>query len=270
MTQKPLNQLTVLVKGAGEMATGIAVRLYRANLRLIVMAEIEHPLAVRRSVSFCEAVQEQTAEVENIKAIKLSKSGEIGAVWEQQAIAVIVDPEWQICKQISFDIVIDATVAKRNLGTTLDEAPLVIGMGPGFTAEKDVHYVIETNRGHNLGRIIGQGEAEANTGVPGVIAGYSKERVLRAPCDGKFVTDRSIGESVKAGETVGTVAGETVTATIDGVIRGLIRPDSVVTKGLKIGDIDPRDIRAHCFTVSDKARALGGAVLEAILSQFNQ
>ncbi len=269
MTSKPLHQLKILIKGAGEMASGIACRLYRANLRQIVMAETCNPLAVRRKVAFCCAVHEQQITVEGITATRTENKTEITTAWQKGEISVIVDPEWEIGEEIQFDLVIDAILAKKNLGTRKNEAPLVIGLGPGFNAGKDVHLVIETNRGHDLGRVIKTGEAETNTGVPGDIAGFTVARVLRAPCEGQFISERFIGESVKAGDVIGMVGTETVTAKIDGVLRGLIRPDSKVRQGLKIGDIDPRGIVSYCNTVSDKARTLGGAVLEAILSKYN-
>lgn len=251
------------------MASGIACRLYRANLRQIVMAETTNPLAVRRKVAFCEAVHEERITVEEITAVRAGNKAEIIAAWQRGEISVIVDPEWRIGEEIQFDLVIDAILAKKNLGTHKNEAPLVIGLGPGFSAGKDVHLIIETDRGHDLGRIIETGEAKANTGIPGNISGHTLARVLRAPCEGQFVTERSIGESVKAGDVIGTVGSETITATLDGVLRGLIRPNSKVRQGLKIGDIDPRGMVSYCDTVSDKARALGGAVLEAILSENN-
>lgn len=269
MSEKPLSQLKILIKGAGEMATGIACRLHQANLRRIVMAETRQPLAVRRTVSFCEVVHDDHITVEGITAINTTDADSIRSAWEQESVAVIVDPEWQIGQQIQFDVVVDAIIAKKNLGTNQNEAPLVIGMGPGFNAGSDVHKVIETNRGHNMGRVISNGPAEANTGIPGNIGGHTALRVLRAPCDGPFHTDCTIGDLVKAGDAVGRVNGETVTADLDGVVRGLIRPGSTVRKGLKIGDIDPRGDNNYCFTVSDKARSLGGAVLEAILETFN-
>lgn len=269
MTDRGLNQLKILIKGAGEMATGIACRLHRANMHRIVMAEIEKPLAVRRAVSFCETVYAGRFTVEDITAARVSSKEEIEAEWKQNCIGVIVDPAWEIMSLIPFDVVIDATIAKRNLGTRQSDAPLVIGMGPGFSAGSDVHIVIETNRGHDLGRLIKTGEAEPNTGIPGNIGGYTAERVLRAPCEGVFATEKSIGDLVEAGNPVGTIGSETVPAGLDGVIRGLIRPGTPVHKGLKIGDIDPRGNREYCHTISDKARSLGGAVMEAIMGKYN-
>ena len=181
----------------------------------------------------------------------------------------MVDPDWKALDALRPDVVVDAILAKRNLGTHTGEASLVIGLGPGFNAGEDVHLVVETNRGHNLGRIITAGPAEPNTGVPGTIAGVTGQRVLRAPADGQFLSERSIGDQVKAGEMVGSVGEAPVRALIDGVIRGLIRPGNHVTPGLKIGDVDPRAQKQNCDTISDKARAIGGAVLEAILRVFN-
>jgi xanthine dehydrogenase accessory factor len=166
-------------------------------------------------------------------------------------------------------VVVDAILAKKNLGTRLQEAELVIGLGPGFEAGRDVHMVVETNRGHDLGRIITVGSAESNTGIPGSIGGYSEERVLRAPNAGKFIARRSIGDSVNAGEVIGFVHQAEVRTRIGGVVRGLIRSDTPVTSGLKLGDIDPRGLQRNCCTISDKARSIGGAVLEAVMRVFN-
>ena len=269
MDNKPINQLTVGIKGAGEMATGIARGLYRANIRKLFMMEIERPLAVRRKVSFCEAICTDHQTVENVEAVRTAEMEEIALAWRNRQIPVLVDPQWHSIRELKPDVVLDATIAKRNLGTTREEARLVIGLGPGFTAGKDVDIVIETNRGHNLGRIINSGCAEPNTGVPGSIGGHSAKRVLRAGATGTFDSDRCIGELVKQGDCVGTVDGTAVTAQIDGVLRGLIRPGIAVSEGLKIGDIDPRGRVDYCVTISDKSRAIGGAVLTAILSEFN-
>jgi xanthine dehydrogenase accessory factor len=162
-------------------------------------------------------------------------------------------------------VVVDAIMAKRNTGTTISDAPIVIGLGPGFTADADVHAVIETNRGHHLGRVILSGSAEPHTGVPGPTAGFTAERVLRAPCRGTFTGKRRIGDAVEAGEAVASVAGEPVVAKISGVVRGLLADGLFVKDGMKVGDVDPRGVQGHCFTISDKARAIGGGVLEAIL-----
>ncbi len=266
----PLNEIIIAVKGAGEMATGIACRLYNANFRRIFMMEIETPLAVRRRVSFCEAVHDGTASVEGISAVKTEGPSGIQTAWSQNTVPVLADPSWKTIKQLNPHVVIDAVIAKRNLGTTITEAPLVIGLGPGFTAGENVHMAIETNRGHDLGRVILDGSPEPNTGIPGTIAGFAGERVLRAPCAGVFTSHLNIGTLVQKGDIIGHVEEKPVITIIDGIIRGLIRPQTRVTTGLKIGDVDPRGKIEYCNTISEKARALGGSVLEAILRHYNQ
>jgi xanthine dehydrogenase accessory factor len=251
------------------MASAVAWRLYMANFKKILMLETADPLAVRRKVSFCEAVHEGSQTVEGVEAVLANTIEDIQTAWGQGRIAVAADPSWRLLEKISPQVVVDAILAKKNLGTRMTEAELVIGLGPGFKAGDDVHMVIETNRGHDLGRIITTGSAEANTGVPGAIAGYTEERVLRAPATGQFKTSRSIGDLVKAGEIICTVAGQKVSGRIDGALRGLIRSDTTVTRGLKIGDVDPRGRRQYCKTISEKARSIGGSVLEAILRVFN-
>lgn len=264
-----LSSLIILIRGAGEMATGTACRLYRAGFHNILMTEIGAPLAVRRQVSFSEAVHDGSSTVEGTQARLVSQASEVAALWNKGVIAIIVDGENRCKETIRPDVVVDAILAKENLGTTREDAPLVIGLGPGFCAGSDVHVVVETNRGHNLGRLIFDGPASPNTGVPGVIAGETANRVLRAPDDGTFESNFSIGDMVDAGSVVAYVAGKPVTAALSGVIRGLIRPKTPVTKGLKVGDIDPRCDVSYCYTISEKARAIGGAVLEAILMRFN-
>jgi xanthine dehydrogenase accessory factor len=167
-------------------------------------------------------------------------------------------------------VLIDAILAKENRGTRLDDAHLVIALGPGFWAGRDAHFVIETNRGHRLGRVIEEGEAEPNTGIPGEIAGLTWERVLRAPCAGRFQSHRSIGDPVSQGEIVAEVEGIPIKANIPGVMRGLLRDGLKVKEKMKVGDVDPRGIQQHCFTISEKARAIGGGVLEAILRKYNR
>jgi xanthine dehydrogenase accessory factor len=264
-----LKDLVILIRGAGEMATGVAVRLYRSNFRRILMLENASPLAVRRRVSFCEAINEGSMAVEGINAVRVADAVELDTAWASGKIAILVDSMAESVKLFRPDVLIDAILAKRNLGTAISDAPLVIALGPGFTAGKDCHVIVETNRGHNLGRLITSGSAEADTGIPGNISGYTKERVLRARADGVFITEREIGDLVRKGELIGQVGSEPVTTQIDGILRGLIRPGSDVTKGLKIGDIDPRGEVGYCDTISEKARALGGAVLEAILTAYN-
>jgi xanthine dehydrogenase accessory factor len=264
-----LNELIVAIKGAGEMASALAWRIYMSNIRQILMLEAPSPLAVRREVSFCEAVYEGRQTVEGVEACKVDNDTDVRKAWAQGKIAVAVDPEWKILDRFQPNVVIDAILAKKNLGTRMSEAPLVIGLGPGYVAGQDVHLVIETNRGHNLGKILTSGSAAPNTGIPGPIGGYTEERVLRAPCDGEFKTRCAIGDRVKKGDTVATVAADAVQAKIDGVLRGLIRSSSHVRQGLKLGDIDPRGNVDYCHTISDKARAISGSVLEAILRVYN-
>lgn len=269
MTAKTLLERVIVIKGAGEMATGVACRLFGANLRRILMLETHNPLAVRRRVSFCEAVHEGRAAVEGVAAILVKTDGEISKAWEADTVAVMVDPQAESLSRVDADVLIDATLAKRNLGISVADAPLVIALGPGFEVGRDCHIAIETNRGHDLGRLLRSGMAAENTGIPGDIKGYTSERVLRAPADGRFVTQSRIGDLVRSGDSIGQVGDARVLATIDGVLRGLIRPGSMVNKGLKIGDIDPRGQPGYCDTISEKARAIGGAALEAVLSVYN-
>jgi xanthine dehydrogenase accessory factor len=270
MSSAHLGELVIGIKGAGEMASGIAWRLYMANLKKIFMMDVERPLAVRREVSFCEALLDERQTVEGVEAAKAKDFRGIKDIWREGKIAVMADPEWHAAENLSPDVVIDAILAKENLGTTTKEAALVVGLGPGFTAGEDVHMVIETNRGHNLGRIIQTGCADPNTGIPGQIGGHTSKRVLRAPITGIFTSDRAIGEIICRGEVIGTVDDVEVVSEIDGVIRGLIRPNVHVTTGLKISDIDPRKQVEYCHTISEKARAIGGAALEAILRVYNR
>ena len=265
----PVKDLVIAIKGAGEMATGIACRLFQANFKHLFMMEMEHPVAVRRRVSFCEAVHDGTICVEGVTAKKIMGLDQIRTTWEDNAIPVLVDPEWTSIKALFPHVVIDAIIAKKNLGTTLSEARLVIGLGPGFEAGRDVHMVIETNRGHNLGRVILKGCPEPNTGIPGNIGGFTGERVLRAPCSGIFTSVLTIGMPVKKGDVIGHVDEQAVISKIDGVVRGIIRDHTRVKDQLKIGDIDPRGNIDYCTTISEKARAIGGSVLEAILKTYN-
>jgi xanthine dehydrogenase accessory factor len=259
----------VLIKGGGEMASGIAVRLYRAGFREILLLETPAPVAVRRTVSFSEAVYEGEQRVEGVPARLARDPDGIFSLWRREVIAVTVDPQWKCLPLFHPDVSIDAILAKRNLGTALSDAPLVLALGPGFTAGADAHAVIETRRGHNLGRIYRKGAAEADTGTPGAICGYTLERVLRSPEAGAVFSSRRIGDAVRTGETVLSVNGVPVTARIDGVVRGLIHPGIMAPAGIKLGDIDPRGKAEYCQTVSEKARALGGAALEAICAHLS-
>jgi xanthine dehydrogenase accessory factor len=266
---KRIEDLVVLIRGAGEMASGVAHRLYQSHFK-ICMLEIPHPLAVRREVSFCEAIYEGEKEVEGVRAKLISKPEEIPSTWGKRKIPLLMDPEgkktWSFLKP---DILIDAIMAKKNLGTQITDAPLVIGLGPGFTTMKDVHIVIETNRGHHLGKMILNGAAEPDTGIPGEIGGYTLQRVLRTMKKGVFHSQKSIGERVAKGSVVAVVDDFPIIAKISGVVRGLLRDGTEVKKGMKVGDIDPRGKRELCFTISDKARSIAGGALEAILYRFN-
>lgn len=267
---KGLKEMTVLIRGAGEMATGVAHGLARAHFR-VCLTEIAQPQAVRRGVSFCEAIYDGEKEVEGITAKLVAEASQIAGVWAEGKLPLLVDPQSQVRSFLRLDVVVDAILAKRNLGTGLDWAPLVIGLGPGFQAGRDVHMVVETNRGHNLGRLFLKGEAEPNTGVPGNIGGFAEERVLRAPQEGVFRHNgRQIGDLVEAGETLAHVGQAPVLASIRGVLRGLLREGLPVTKGMKVGDVDARAKREHCFTISDKARAIAGGVLEGIMVFYNR
>ena len=260
----------IIIKSGGEMASGVAVRLYRAGFRNIVMLETPHPLAVRRAVSFCEAVHDGEQRVEGITARRADRPEDILDLWRNNMLAVAVDPEWALIPQLAPEVTIDAVLAKRNLGTTMTEAPLVVALGPGFTAGLDAHYVIETNRGHDLGRVYAKGNAQPNTGIPGDIGGYTKERVLRAPVDGIVESCREIGSPIRAGEAVCAVSGVPVLAAINGIVRGCVRPGTRARAGLKLGDVDPRGLPEYCVTVSEKARALGGAGLEVVCGHLNR
>ena len=250
------------------MASALAWKLHMARFR-VVMTECEGPLAVRRRVSFCEAVFDGTAEVEGVVARFIDDPDMAPALHLNGEVPLLVDPGLTCLQTLNPEVLVDATLSKRNLGIHRAMAPLVIALGPGFSAGHDVHMVIETNRGHNLGRIITEGPAEPNTGVPGNIAGKTARRVMRAPADGTFDAHINLGEMVTAGQEVATVAGLPVKAELDGVVRGFIRPGTIVKKGLKVGDVDPRGDVSYLTTISDKARAVAGGVLEGILRVYN-
>jgi len=254
----------VFIRGAGDLASGIALRLHRAGIDL-VLADLPAPTSVRRTVCFSEAIRLGECKVEDVTGVLVSDVDGIQKVIAGDKIPVLVDPEGAFIPKLAPDAVVDAIIAKRNLGTKITDAPVVIGVGPGFTANEDCHAVIETMRGHTLGRVIYEGSAIPNTGVPGVIGGKSAERVIRAPKDGTLTICHEIGDVVSAGEPVGYVDGEPMCANIDGMIRGLLQDGSVVHKGMKSGDVDPRGTSVDYHMVSDKATAIGGGVLEAIL-----
>ena len=254
----------IVIKGAGDLASGAAVRLAHCEFP-IVMTDLSHPTSIRRTVCFSEAILKGTFTVEDVTAEYAHAVDDIAAIHARGHIAVLADPEANCIGLLQPDVVVDAILAKRNLGTKITDAPIVITLGPGFTAGVDCHAVIETMRGHDLGRVILDGAAEPNTGIPGSISGFTTERVLRAPKNGVFAEVRHIGDIVEKGDCIASVDDERITAPISGVIRGLLPTGTPVHTGMKSGDIDPRPIQSHCYTVSDKARAIGGGVLEAIL-----
>lgn len=254
----------VLIKGAGDLASGIALRLHRSGYP-VVMTETAVPTTVRRTVAFSPAIYLGTCRVEDVEGVFCRTLAEAEAAVAAGKIAVMVDETARIRDTWKPEVLVDAILAKRNLGTSISDAPTVIGVGPGFTAGVDCHCVVETKRGHYLGRCIWDGSAIANTGVPGMIGGYAMERLIKATGEGIFRGSVAIGDVVKAGDLVG-YAGETpVYALIDGVVRGLLQDGVPVTVGMKAGDIDPRCEVSHCYTVSDKASSIGGGVLEGIL-----
>jgi len=258
------SKFKIVIKGAGEMATGIAHRLFMANMKNIVMTEIEKPLTVRRTVAFSEAIYTGAWEVEGVTALPVRNAAEVSDVWKNGKIAVIVDPGWNIVESLKPDIVIDAIMAKKNTGTMKNEAPVVIGVGPGFEAPRDVHAVVESNRGHNLGRVIYTGATEPHTGVPGPVMGITTDRVLRSPHDGLVKHVKELGDKIRKGDIVLYVDNTPVPAPIDGILRGLIR-EIQVEANEKIGDVDPRGKKEYYYTITEKARAIGGGVLEAIM-----
>ncbi|MDR0624758.1 MAG: EF2563 family selenium-dependent molybdenum hydroxylase system protein [Treponema sp.] len=256
--------MRVVIKGAGDLASGTALRLRHAGFD-IAMTEIPRPLAVRRTVCFSPAVYEGSARVEDLCAALARDERDLEDCLRRGRIAVFVDPRARIVEKISPDVLVDAIMAKKNTGTSIHDAPVVIALGPGFTAGIDCHAVIETMRGHTLGRVITQGSALPNTGVPGDIGGHTGERLLRSPAEGIFEGRAKIGDLVKKGDTVALAGDLPIRAGIDGVLRGLLPSGTPVSPGMKAGDIDPRCEVSHCFTVSDKALAIAGGVLEAIL-----
>ncbi len=253
----------VVVRGAGDLGTGCIVRLVRSGFRVVAL-ETARPSAIRRTVSLSEAMYDGEASVEGVRAIRC---GSVPEAWSPgDPVPVLEDPEGRSVVRLSPVVLVDAILAKRNLGTSLDMAPVVVALGPGFEAGRDAHAVVETNRGHDLGRVILEGCAQVDTGVPGLIAGQGRDRVIRAPVAGTVELHCGIGDTVEAGYRLLSVGGVAVPAAIGGVVRGLIRQGFDAPAGLKVADVDPRCIREHCLTVSDKARAVGGGVMEAILA----
>lgn len=256
---------SVIVRGGGDIASGVVKMLHSSGFKVLIL-ECEKPTAIRRHVAFSEAVYDGEAVVENIKAVLVKNKKEMIETWNKGFIPIAIDEEGKYIEMLKPYIVVDAILAKKNLGTNKEMAPITIGLGPGFNAGIDVNAVIETMRGHNLGRIIFNGSAMANTGIPGEIGGYSKERVIYSPGDGRINNLKKIGDIVKKGEVIAFVEEREVQANVSGILRGIIRDKSEVFKGLKIGDVDPRLSEINnCSTISDKARTIGGGVLEAIL-----
>ena len=259
----------IIVRGGGDIATGTIHRLHRCGYPVMVL-ETGYPSAIRRQVAFSEAVYDGTSQVEGTVCVRVKDFGEAKKVLKEGDVPLMVDPDCQVLKEVRPWALVDAILAKKNLGTNRQMADKTIALGPGFYAGRDVDLVVETMRGHNLGRLIGNGEAQANTGVPGVSAGYGKERVIHSPAGGILLDKVHIGDKVKKGQNIAVIVtgqGEVaVEATLDGLVRGLIRPGYPVTKGLKIADIDPRESEfENCFTISDKARCIAGSVLEGLL-----
>ena len=264
-----MRDILVAVKGAGDLATGVMHRLARAGFAVMAI-ELPNPTVVRRTVAFAEAVPLGTITVEGITAQRADSLAEIHAAIAIGRIPVVVDPEGKLLKRMALTVLVEATLLKYNSGVAIHDAPIVIALGPGYEAGVDAHAVIETNRGHNLGRVYLSGCTEPNTGIPGAIGGYTIERLLRAPCAGTLYGTRQIGDMVQAHETVALVktaegASVPVVTAITGILRGLVRDGLPVFEGMKVGDVDPRAAREHCFTISDKSRAIAGGVLEAIL-----
>lgn len=264
----------IIVRGGGDLATGTIYRLWKSGFRVLVL-ETDQPAAIRRQVSLCEAVYEGSTTVEDLCAVKIDSTEKMDEIFESGKVPVLVDPDGACIKILKPDVVVDAILAKKNLGTYMDMAPLTIGLGPGFTASGDVHVVIETMRGHDLGRILTEGEAVANTGIPGNIGGYTKERVIHSPAAGTIRNICKLGDIVQQGDVIALIESDgkqmPVSAALPGTIRGLIRDGYPVTEGFKIADIDPREKELqNCFTISDKARCIAGSVLEAVCRHFSQ
>ncbi len=261
--------MLVVIRGAGDIATGIALRLFRARIQ-VVMTDLECPTAIRRTVCFSQAIPDGETAVEDVTAKRVETPAQVLALLEQRIVPVLADPEGHCISTLKPDGVVDAILAKENLGTRITDARVVIGVGPGFTVGEDCHAVVETMRGHYLGRVFYTGSAQPNTGIPGLIGGFAGERVLRAPADGVFHPLRRIGDQVKEGETAATVDGQPMVCTLTGILRGILPEGTPVYKGMKTGDIDPRCKLEHCCCASDKALAVGGGVLEALLALGGQ
>ena len=262
--------MKVVIRGGGDLATGVAEVLYQSGFKILIL-DIEKPSSIRRSVCFSEAIYDGVTKVENIICEKVENENDIEKCWNEKIIPIMVDEKGEIIKKIKPDVVVDSIIAKKNLGTTKEMAPITIALGDGFEAGKDVDIVVETMRGHNLGRVITSGRAMKNTGIPGEIKGVSKDRVIYSLANGRFSSVKKIGDTVQKDEIIGYVGDVEIRGKISGVLRGIIREGYEVTENMKIGDIDPRiEEKNNCFTISDKARSLGGAVLRAIMFRLKE
>ncbi|HLQ40443.1 MAG TPA: selenium-dependent molybdenum cofactor biosynthesis protein YqeB [Tetragenococcus sp.] len=260
-----IEETTVVIRGGGDIATGIIQKMVHAGFKVAVL-ETDRPLAIRRTVAACNAVYFGEYQVEDLCFEKIQQTNDCQKVWQRGKVPLLIDPNGNSLSELKPTVVVDAILAKKNLGTNRQMAPFTIGLGPGFSAPEDVNVVVETMRGHSLGRLFYKGAALANTGVPGVLGGKSAERVVHSPASGKVQHVRLIGDYVEKGELLFYVGDVPVYSPLDGTLRGEIAEGLVISQGLKCADVDPRSVEeVDCFTISDKARALGGAVLEATL-----
>lgn len=255
----------VLIRGAGDLASGVAWRLHRCGFP-VVMTELPHPLVVRRTVAFAQAIFDGRTTVQGVTARLVGDVAQARQLLAEGVIPVLVDPEAACRADLQPTVLVDGIMAKVNTGTRIDDAPLVVALGPGFEAGKDCHAVIETNRGHDLGRVIWRGPAEPDTKIPGEVGGYRAARVLRAPADGHVHAYLAIGDQAKEGQIIAEVDSMPIVAPFNGVLRGIVHPSVPVHTGMKIGDLDARARQRYCFTISEKSLAVAGGVLEAILS----
>lgn len=262
-----MTKQTVVVRGGGDLASGVIHRLHRCGYRVLIL-ECEKPSAIRRMVSFCEAVYDGEAFVEGVLCRRIEKLSQCDEVWTAGEIPLLVDTKGECLKSWRPQALVDAILAKKNLGTARGMAEITIGLGPGFCAGYDVDYVVETKRGHNLGRPIEEGCAAANTGIPGIVGGFGKERVIHAPCAGILTSTAQIADIVEQGQEIAYIGDTRVRASLTGVLRGMIRDGYEVYEGMKIADIDPRkDEKENCYAISDKARCIAGGVVEILLSE---
>lgn len=259
----------IIVRGGGDLATGTIYKLYKCGFSVLIL-EVSMPSAIRRNVAFSEAIYEGIQKVEDVTCYLADSISDAEKLLAEGKLTVLVDPKGESISRLKPLAVVDAILAKKNLGTHKAMAPITVALGPGFEAGKDVDAVVETQRGHNLGRVLWQGKAAPNTGIPGIIGGYGKERVIYSPAAGVLRNVCHITDTVKKGQTIAMIETDTekipVIATLDGLLRGLIRDGYPVSEGFKIADIDPRIAEYHnCFTISDKSRCIAGGVVEAIL-----